>query len=1654
MQHLHTLTLSGLLACGVALPLQAQVLVGSNQSQTTLAPFALNSKTAKRLSPKGTRLRSDFTASQQEYFVVEFSGILSAETEALVMQEARILSYLPERMYVLTAPKAETAAQNIQQALQTANAAQHVLNAGTLPLQFKLHASLLGALEKGEALNGVAASSGVVVAVYDKSDRTALERTLDSWGVHYELTPYEEVHIDRPTTELVAQLAALNYVCYISPKADPVAEKSLVLSDTTQKPVAQAISMNWITQPNRVQKVNYDFKGSIGRGTTFANWETFGKEYIWKLGTYGRNVPSLAGDSENDHGTFCGLIATGANNINEYEGMGMAPGAQIIAMNEHKNGWGVHQNGVIGALDHGYFPLVANHSVGWLHNVNKDNTTADIYDNSAALVDDIINKRNNFVITYSSGNHAYGTHTYRSFDNYSEVDYGRITGDIKTNKNAFCVHSTLYPGVDITWANFGPTFDGRMKPDISAQGSGGTSFASPGVAGMTLILHEEFRKAFPNEAAHMDVVKAVILNTATDVKTYANGVEEGRGIDYRTGFGEINAPAAVEAIAQKNVSFKNTITHGVTKTEKLNVPAGQTELRIMLYWNDPAATPGTSKALVNDLDLEVVTPSGKVILPWTLNPSAATVSKPATRSVNRRDNVEQVVLTAATAGETLEAGEYTIRIKGTAVTRGPQRYVTTWQMRERSIKWTSIPEGFRLAPGQQVILSWDMTLSEAEDQQALNYGKGKITPRLYYRTSPTEAWKTATAAQGLQYTSNVEPKNVFGALHGKNFFVWNVPSNMPSTSQLQFRVECEGLEAISENAHVGEALTTRPRILARTPEKVKLSWEAAKHTSKGKYLIYALYDKYMTLVDSVDMPTTTKEINAPEGVKWTDDQLFAVAVFNADSRVKGQRSLPAGLNPFDVESTDAADLWQNEYTLCVGDVQTLRTNNLEGTVQWYKDKTPIAAPRGSERSLNIQHHEVGDYHYSISNAAGEVLFTSPSTKIAFSGVELNDTAQWGEYTWKGYAFNKPAGAVDNLPLLTDGLSLYGTFSLNKLSFNSHTDLFKWNDQKVSNIANYRGCPTANDHTKTVVVMKRKGFTPGYYSFIFKRASGIAQVFIYDKEGKRIKAYTSPVNSYEQTSGNSLMSVKLDENSKVEIHWTGNHLNLQTTMSPTGPSASVIPGRLSNRPALWINPANINTDEGTALLRLHDSYPSGEVYTATTNTGAVYKDGVSNFNPVLVFNGDTRYDGGTRNHFTGNSTVDFVVMNARRTAGEERILSLGEANGDDLSHAERYALLLNKSGYYSFERGGNYIYQNKAGAGKMQIVTYRQTPTTISMALNGETNIGSKTVSQGNLSLSHVAIGASLRNSNFITGQLAELLHYDGGLTPDNENKVRTYLAIKHGITLDHDYKIANLTLYPVKSSAYKYQIAALAMDKNSMLEQKQSRGHLSNGAAAQLLMSIGNLAASNRENTANFKADRTYYVLAANQGNVHPTAYTTEDKSRLTYHLRSTLPTTNSVADTLSFYFPLGSITRANLTAYLEVSNTEFAATGQTEGATLLPLTNYNLGATNYLRAQYQPTTANTYLRLVWKATPTAIEQVEMSDQSAVSYDAATHNLHVRVDKLKNVDIIDLQGRILRAGERLNQGVLLLSGVPVGTYVLRIHKTDGTSQQVKFQIEK
>jgi hypothetical protein len=230
-----------------------------------------------------------------------------------------------------------------------------------------------------------------------------------------------------------------------------------------------------------------------------------------------------------------------------------------------------------------------------------------------------------------------------------------------------------------SFTGWGPTDDGRIKPDFAAPGcqtggdggvtscsSGGnystkcgTSMAAPTVCGMSALILEDFRANYPGEPDFRNsTLKAVLAQTAVDI--------ENIGPDYRTGYGSVRVVPAIELMRDGNF-LEGEVSQDQTVQVLVIVDALDTQLKVTLAWDDVPGTPAVNPVLVNDLDLRVLDVNSNAYLPWTLNPGAPGNAAVRTQA-DHVNNLEQVVIDAPAPGE------YFVQITGFNVPQGPQSF--------------------------------------------------------------------------------------------------------------------------------------------------------------------------------------------------------------------------------------------------------------------------------------------------------------------------------------------------------------------------------------------------------------------------------------------------------------------------------------------------------------------------------------------------------------------------------------------------------------------------------------------------------------------------------------------------------------------------------------------------------------------------------------------------------------------------------------------------------------------------------------------------------------------------------------------------------------------------------------------------------------------
>jgi Subtilase family len=479
--------------------------------------------------------------------------------------------------------------------------------------------------------------------------------------------------------------------------------------------------------------------GLTGVGTTLGMWEisdpllthaefTNGGATVRVIDADGTNTAGANPIADRWHATHVAgtLVARGANPL----ALGMSPSATLRAydtFNQFTDMTGIFSNATttddIAVSNHSYGRVAGwwttyTHTNGLTYPVwNGDIGVSAVedyafgyYDGTARQLDQITYIQQTYLPVWSAGNDRLETNAVTQGTFYVALNgasYTFVNGPYPaadgvpagfdsvpgygTAKNVLTVAAAndIVGGwtspASVTFAAFsgaGPTDDGRIKPEVTANGVGvlssddpstspfnttqqyfsynGTSMASPNVAGSINLLAEYHTRLWGSGSVPWaSTVKGWVVHNADEAGATA-------GPDYRGGYGNMNTMRAASFIRANKEAMGSPfikqaqVNNAGTWTLTVTAVGGQ-PLKVTVPWTDPAATVHTpavdnaAQKLINDLDVRVTGPGAVVTMPWILDP--ANPANAATRGDNSRDNLEQVVVDNPTAGAT-----YTITV--------------------------------------------------------------------------------------------------------------------------------------------------------------------------------------------------------------------------------------------------------------------------------------------------------------------------------------------------------------------------------------------------------------------------------------------------------------------------------------------------------------------------------------------------------------------------------------------------------------------------------------------------------------------------------------------------------------------------------------------------------------------------------------------------------------------------------------------------------------------------------------------------------------------------------------------------------------------------------------------------------------------------------
>ncbi|HEX4876637.1 MAG TPA: S8 family serine peptidase, partial [Chitinophagaceae bacterium] len=580
---------------------------------------------------------------------------------------------------------------------------------------------------------------------------------------------------DSPSNSIVIKAS----VAFIKEKILPLAQ--VVFIDRLAAAVPEVSIIGYNRSFHGINALDYSLPGANGKNIVAGVKEQKMQEADIDL--VKRVVASpIAATNTTSHATVISSIIGGAGN-SFYDGRGIAPAAKFFPStfdNLFADNTGTLTAGNVTVQNHSYGTVIQQ-----------------FYGAEAVSYDAQAWQNKNLLHIFSAGNR--GTEAAADGRYANIPGYANLTGNFKMAKNILTIGAIDNKGIIPAESSAGPLYDGRLAPQLIALGPNGTSDAAAMVTGTIAVMQQVFADSNSQQIPPASLIKAILFNTADDVHT--------AGIDFKTGFGLLNSFEAVKAVQQKKYDG-GSVVQGQQWTRNITIPAGTAQLKVTLCWTDTTAQVNNNKALINDLDLEVVQLSnGTVYKPWVLSTVAAADSL-AKLPVRKRDSLN----TAEQVSIWLPAtGNYQVRVTGTLINNSPIPFHVTLQ--------TDTMNNFRFTSPQHTSDINRQENSNLDIRWRTFVADTNTTGNLYISYNSGNTWEMIKPSHKI-YT---------------NYFSWPIKD---TSSRALFRMETGFGNFYSNEVVISKVI--RPVIDFFCTDSLGISWN--RHIYASGYRIYGLID--------------------------------------------------------------------------------------------------------------------------------------------------------------------------------------------------------------------------------------------------------------------------------------------------------------------------------------------------------------------------------------------------------------------------------------------------------------------------------------------------------------------------------------------------------------------------------------------------------------------------------------------------------------------------------------------------------------------------------------------------------------------------------------------------------------------------------------------
>ncbi|ASK29089.1 hypothetical protein CEY12_02750 [Chryseobacterium sp. T16E-39] len=316
-----------------------------------------------------------------------------------------------------------------------------------------------------------------------------------------------------------------------------------------------------------------------------------------------------------------------------------------------------------------------------------------------------------------------------------------------------------------------------------------------------------------------------------------------------------------------------------------------------------------------------------------------------------------------------------------------------------------------------------------------------------------------------------------------------------------------------------------------------------------------------------------------------------------------------------------------------------------------------------------------------------------------------------------------------------------------------------------------------------------------------------------------------------------------------------------------------PGGVNNGLRIWLK-----ANDGFSPSSWTDHSGSGNHFTQSNGSrrpSLITASPKQNFNSFADFGSSTRSDGRFMvvpdgrpyTNITANTVL--IAVSAKNLRGYHDYLGFGATTtGSAVRQANRPVITNNNQSDTSVRLYPSKAYTSRRTLNKTHLADFSYTVGgTIRGGLDGQnTSGGSERLSASRSRLSRGAILGSQRE--VAAADIGEVIGFQRELTQPEKDRVRSYLAVKYGVTLSQPQNYiasdgSSIIWNSSRNSSFNNNVFGLVKDDNSALDQKISNS-INNGAILTVATDNDFTSANSTRNRRSFTVDKTFLMFGDN----------------------------------------------------------------------------------------------------------------------------------------------------------------------------------------------